>query len=119
VQLGTVTFPTLSSGSTGLTRFATQLQLTYTQTVDDESTGDYSYALDSGFTAEWYQPKYAKIYLNQYRFSPGMKVKAWHYDGETATWYTADDIEITTANSASTLAAGAACLLGVAASLAF
>jgi len=111
--------PTLGASTTGLARFATQLQTQFKQqSTFNGATTDYQYLEDTDFTASWYQPKYSAYYVNQMRFDVGTTITAWHFDGQTSTWHTATGTKIELANGASSLAAGVACLLG-AASLAF
>lgn len=111
--------PTIGASTTGLARFATQLQTKFKQhAVTNGGTTDYQYLENTDFTASWYQPKFSAYYVNQMRFDVGTTITAWHFDGRTSTWHTKKGTKIMAANGASTLTAGVACLLG-AASLAF
>lgn len=109
------TAPTISASTTGLLRFATQLQTSISQNIASTSGPDYAYSLGSNFSVSWYQPKKASYYVNQMRFDPGTKVRAWHFDGRTSTWTQSTDHTILAAEHASGLVMGAACLLGAAA----
>jgi len=83
------------TNTSGLDRFNTQLQITYSQEVLDDSgiPVDYSYNTGNAMGAEWYQPKESDYFLNQMRFQLDDNVIGYHYDG--SSWYTGTSTAVT------------------------
>lgn len=101
--------PETSTSGTGLKQFSAYLGTEITQLIEEDLATDYQYYADSSFSANWYQPKHAAYYLNQYRFEPGSSIKAWHWDG--ANWHESDTHTVGVSENGVALAAGAATAL--------
>ena len=71
-----------ATGNTGLDKFSNQKGVIKYSETKSTVTGQSIYTAAAPFGAEWYQPKYQRngYYVNQWRFEPGMSVKAAHYD---------------------------------------